>query len=223
MDTTQTILFIAELIGTVAFAISGVLVAAEKRVDIFGALVLGTITAVGGGAIRDLLLGITPPTLFQKPVYTIVAVATAAIVFFIEYGMGDKIERFSVGYMKVINGFDAVGLAVFVVVGVNTAIASGQGDNGFLSIFVGAITGIGGGMMRDILAGQIPVVLRKRVYAVAAILGATVYYFMTRGGCPDWLSIGTGAACVMLLRFLATHYCWNLPRIPRAPREDTRE
>ena len=80
MDTTQTILFIAELIGTVAFAISGVLVAAEKRVDIFGALVLGTITAVGGGAIRDLLLGL-PPTLFQKPVYTIVAVATAAIVF----------------------------------------------------------------------------------------------------------------------------------------------
>ena len=147
MDTTQTILFIAELIGTVAFAISGVLVAAEKRVDIFGALVLGTITAVGGGAIRDLLLGITPPTLFQKPVYTIVAVATAAIVFFIEYGMGDKIERFSVGYMKVINGFDAVGLAVFVVVGVNTAIASGQGDNGFLSIFVGTITGIGGGMI----------------------------------------------------------------------------
>ena len=71
MDTTQTILFIAELIGTVAFAISGVLVAAEKRVDIFGALVLGTITAVGGGAIRDLLLGITPPTLFQKPVYTL--------------------------------------------------------------------------------------------------------------------------------------------------------
>ena len=125
--------------------------------------------------------------------------------------------------MKVINGFDAVGLAVFVVVGVNTAIASGQGDNGFLSIFVRAITGIGGGMMRDILAGQIPVVLRKRVYAVAAILGATVYYFMTRGGCPDWLSIGTGAACVMLLRFFGHSLLLESAPDSRAPREDTRE
>ena len=215
MGTAELILLIAELTGTAAFAVSGVLVAAEKRVDIFGALALGTVTAVGGGVVRDLLLGVTPPILFRKPIYAIVAILASLIVFVIEYSMDKRIKQFSTGYMKVMNAFDSIGLAAFVVVGVNAANAAGFGENAFLSITVGMVTGIGGGMLRDILAGQMPVVLYKRVYAVAALLGAAIYYYLEQAGCATAVSMSAGISAVVFLRLLAAHFRWNLPRLPR--------
>lgn len=204
--------FVIEIIGTIAFAISGAIVAIKKNMDIFGVLVLGVTTAVGGGMIRDILLGVLPPTMFRKSVYVIVAVITTLIVFLVMYFLQGKINRYSKRVDRFINVFDAVGLGVFVVAGVNTAGNNGFGELAFLSIFVGVVTGIGGGILRDILAGRIPVVLHKQVYAVAAIVGASVYYYTC-----DW--IGTNAAMIVgllmtiTLRMLATYFEWNLPKI----------
>lgn len=213
MDFSQ-IVFILEMIGTVAFAVSGVVVARDRKMDIFGAVVLGCATAVGGGAIRDLILGITPPMMFRKPIYVLVATAASLVTFFLEAGssgLHQLIERHPEQNEQLLNIADSVGLAAFVVVGCRTAIDSGFADNHFLCAFVGVLTGIGGGILRDVLAGQMPLIMRKRVYGLAAIIGSIVYCGLLS------LSVGVipaSVSCILvtcLIRFLAIHYRWNLP------------
>lgn len=204
--------FVIEIIGTIAFAISGAIVAIKKNMDIFGVLVLGVTTAVGGGMIRDILLGVLPPTMFRKSIYVIVAMATTLLVFLIMYFLQGKVNRYSKKVDRLLNVFDSVGLGVFVVAGVNTAGSNGFGEMAFLSIFVGVVTGIGGGILRDILAGRIPVVLHKQVYAVAAIAGATIYYY-TNGWIGNNLAMLVGLLLTITLRMLATYFEWNLPKI----------
>ena len=212
--TAENILFAIEIIGTVAFAITGVITAIEKKFDIFGALVLGTVTAVGGGIVRDLILGYTPPMAFRKSVYAITAVITSLAVFVIAYFFGKKIKKHFNVYSQVINIFDSIGLSVFVVGGVNSAIACGFGENMFLSVFVAALTGVGGGVMRDIMAGRVPKILRKRVYALAAIIGAIIYYLLYYYEiCSPVVSVVIGAGSVLIIRILATIFRWNLPTV----------
>ncbi len=208
------ILFTIEIIGTIAFAITGVITALEKKFDIFGALVLGTVTAVGGGILRDLILGYTPPMAFRKSVYAITAFITSLAVFTIAYFFGRKIQRHFDVYSQVINVFDSIGLAVFVVGGVNSAIACGFEENMFLSIFVATLTGVGGGVLRDMMAGRVPKILRKRVYALAAIIGAIIYYILIHYHlCSSALAIIIGAGSVLIIRILATIFHWNLPTV----------
>lgn len=203
-----------EIIGTVAFAITGVITALEKKFDIFGAIVLGTVTAVGGGIVRDLILGYLPPMAFRKSIYAITAVVTSLIVFIIAYFLGDKIKKHFDVYSQVINVFDSIGLSVFVVGGVNSAIACGFEENMFLSIFVAVLTGVGGGIMRDIMAGRVPKILRKRVYALAAIIGSLIYYILIYYSiCSSTLAIILGAGSVLIIRILATIFHWNLPTV----------
>ena len=212
--TVETILFAIEIIGTIAFAITGVITALEKKFDIFGAIVLGTVTAVGGGIVRDLILGYTPPMAFRKSVYAITAVITSLAVFVIAYFFGKKIKKHYNVYSQVINIFDSIGLSVFVVGGVNSAISCGFGENMFLSIFVATLTGVGGGVMRDIMAGRVPKILRKRVYALAAIIGAIIYYVLFYYQiCSATLAIILGAGSVLIIRILATIFHWNLPTV----------
>ncbi len=210
----EKVLFAIEIVGTVAFAISGVITALEKKFDIFGALVLGTVTAVGGGIVRDLILGYLPPMAFRKSVYAITAIITSIIVFWLAYFLGSRFKRHFDFYTQVINIFDSIGLSVFVIGGVNSAIECGFGENMFLSVFVATLTGVGGGVMRDIMAGRIPKILQKRVYALAAIVGAVIYYIMI------WYNIGSstlaivsGAGSVLIIRILATIFHWNLPTV----------
>ena len=208
------ILFIIEIIGTIAFAITGVITAVEKKLDILGAIVLGTVTAVGGGILRDIMLGYLPPMAFRNPVYALTAIATSVAVFVIAYLVGKKIVKHFEVYSQVINFFDSLGLAVFVVTGVNTAAACGFGENAFLSIFVAVLTGVGGGVMRDILAGRVPKILRRRVYALAAILGAIIYYYLLEFNVfSQTVSMLIGAGSVLIIRILATIFHWNLPTI----------
>ncbi len=208
----EKILFAIEIIGTIAFAITGVITALEKKFDIFGALVLGTVTAVGGGIVRDLILGYTPPMAFRKSVYAITAIITSLVVFVISYFFGKKIVRHYDVYSQVINVFDSIGLAVFVVGGVNSAIACGFEENMFLTVFVGTITGIGGGLLRDMMASKVPGILRKRIYALAAIIGAIIYYLLIHYQiCPATPAIIIGAGSVLIIRILATIFHWNLP------------
>lgn len=202
------------MIGTVVFAVTGVITAIEKKLDIFGAVVLGMATAVGGGIIRDLILGYLPPTAFRKPVFAITAIVTSILVFTIAWYLGKRIKKHFGIYAQVINIFDSIGLAVFTIGGINAAAACGFGENSFLSIFVGILTGVGGGMLRDIMAGKIPGILRERVYAIAALLGALVYQGLVDNnilsGVPAML---LGAGIILLVRALATIFKWNLPKI----------
>ena len=201
-----------EMIGTVAFACSGAMVAARKKMDVFGVIVLGVTTAVGGGMIRDLILGVNPPTMFVDSRYVCVAVLTAILVFILFYHVKDTVERYSKKIDIWLNIFDAIGVGVFVVAGVNTAANSGYEHMAFRSIFVGVLSGIGGGVLRDIFAGRVPVVLHKRVYAVAALLGSMSYYF-ARDYMPNNIAMGIGIASTLILRMLATYFQWNLPKI----------
>lgn len=211
--SVNVILFVFEMLGVVAFALSGVMVAVKKELDCIGVIVVGTVTAVGGGAVRDIILGILPPTMFTQPVYALSAIAVSIISFIIAYAneswFETRIERMN-GF---INLLDAIGLGIFVTIGVDAALAKGFADNPFLVIFIGTLTGVGGGLMRDQLVGAIPMVLQKRVYAVAAAIGATIYYCMHLLNFLDLVSVACGAGAVVAIRVLAAKYRWNLPRI----------
>ena len=215
MDYQQLITFIMEMIGTVAFAASGAMVAVDRAMDIFGVIVLGVTTSVGGGAIRDVILGIVPPAMFQHPVYTLVATLTSCVVFLILYLKKDLLQGHNrETYDKVMLIMDSVGLGIFTVVGVNTGIAHGYMDYMFLLVFLGTITGVGGGLLRDIMAGVSPYILVKHIYACASIVGAVVCVLLYRHYGAVISMVGASAV-VCLIRYLAAHYRWNLPKLKR--------
>lgn len=211
MKIDLSLFFFVEAIGTIAFASSGAMVAIKKRLDLLGVIVLGVTTAVGGGMLRDIIIGNVPPALFKDPVYVLLAFITVMLLFIIvrmnqEILAGRSIET----YEKVMNIFDAIGLGAFTVVGIDTAVLSGYGDYDFLIIFLGVITGVGGGILRDIMAGQTPYVLRKHIYACASIAGAILYAKLIN--CMNGnIAMVIGACSVILIRLLATRFCWNLP------------
>ncbi len=212
--TTQ---FLIEIIGTVAFASSGAMVAIRKRLDLFGVLVLGATTAVGGGIIRDIILNITPPGSFQNPVYFVLAAVTVGVLFLICYLHPYFLDmEFLENYEKLMNVLDAIGLGAFTVLGAQKAIEAGYADYRFMAIFLGVVTGVGGGLLRDMMAGITPYILKKHIYACASIVGA-MFYIYTRPFMPEALAMFLGAVLVVTIRMLATKYRWNLPvaRIPR--------
>ncbi len=212
MEIHVSILFALEVVGTIAFASSGAMVAIDKNLDLLGVIVLGVTTAVGGGMIRDIIIGNIPPNLFLNPIYVLMALITVIILFFLirfhSYLLSGKHR---ILYDKVMNLFDAIGLGAFTVVGVDTAIQAGFGDYRFLSAFLGVITGVGGGILRDIMANQTPYILCKHVYASASIIGALLYIAL-----PDYFppraSMIICSAVVVTIRLLAAKYRWNLPK-----------
>lgn len=210
MDWITNAVTITEILGTIAFSISGAMVAIRKRMDILGVIVLGVVTATGGGMIRDVLLGNTPPMAFRDSSYVAWATITAVIVFIlVDRQWYEKSPQWLDAFLNVV---DAIGLGIFAVMGVRAAIYNGYGDNGFLSIFVGVLTGVGGGLLRDMMAGEVPKIFRKRIYAVAALLGAMVYYYTAEKLFSEAAAIVVGSLLVVCVRLLATHFQWNLPR-----------
>ena len=213
MDYQSIITFFMEMAGTVAFAASGAMVGVERNMDIFGVSVLGVVTAVGGGMIRDIVLGIIPPNVFTNPVYALVATITSCVVFLVFYWKRQLLEgHMRLTYDRVMLVMDSIGLGIFTVVGVNTGIRSGYMDNVFLLVFLGTITGVGGGLMRDMMAGVSPYIFVKHIYACASIVGAVVCVYMNRFvGNVEAMMV----ACfvIILIRYLAAHYRWNLPRL----------
>ena len=210
MSVSQQIIFFTEIIGTIAFAFSGATVAIRRRMDIFGVLVLGGCTAVGGGLIRDLILGNIPPSMFRKPVYVAVSAITSLAVFILIRRNNHLLEEEgSQRFLRFIELMDAIGLGAFTVVGVNTAVELGYENNSFLMVFVAVLTGAGGGILRDVLGGITPIVLRKRVYALASIAGALVHLMLMKP--LGSLAMFAGAGVVVLIRFLTARYRWDLP------------
>lgn len=165
----DSFIYISDMIGVIACAISGVLVASRLRMDPFGMLVLAGVTGIGGGTLRDMMMGATPVFWVLDPDYIYVILVTAFVVALWLYNQG-TMRRFSTYLLPVV---DAFGLAIFTVIGTNKALMFGFSPS--IAIVMGGITGVGGGMIRDVLAGQVPFVLRKEVYATASILGAVLY------------------------------------------------
>ena len=209
----STVIFILEIIGTIAFASSGAMVGIRKNMDVFGVMVLGVTTAVGGGCIRDLILGIHPPKMFNNFAYVGTAIATSCVLFVILYFKKHLLEScFIETYEKTMNTFDAIGLGLFTITGIRTAIMVVETPNIFLMIFVGVITGIGGGIMRDVMTGSMPYVFVKHVYACASLIGA-ISYVCLYNILDDIVAMIISVVIVIAIRLLATHYRWNLPKI----------
>ena len=212
MDIQEWIIFAIALIGTVAFSASGAMVGIECSMDIFGVIVLGVSTAVGGGMVRDVILGKVPSALLH-PVYVIYAVLAAVLVFCIIYFRRKYLQDgFGEVYDKLMLAMDSVGLGIFSAMGVTKGISCGYIDNTFLLVFLGTMTGVGGGLLRDTMAGVAPYIFVKHIYACASIAGAWICVIIYRsyGELPAMV---VSSLIVMLIRFLAAHYRWNLPRI----------
>lgn len=213
MGLQESIIFTLEIIGTIAFAASGAMVGVRKSMDIFGVCVLGVLTAVGGGMTRDIILGVIPPAVFQHPVYVAVAAVTSCLFFAGMYFGKISVQEKSHGiYEKIMLAMDTAGLGIFTVVGVSTGIRQGYGDNLFLLVFLGTITGVGGGLMRDIMAGVPPYIFVRHIYACASIAGAVACAFLSQK--TDLVTaMAAGMAVVIVMRVLAAYYRWNLPRL----------
>ncbi|MDO5521525.1 MAG: trimeric intracellular cation channel family protein [bacterium] len=216
MSQTEQLVYIIEIIGTIAFASSGALLAMEKHMDIFGVSILAITTSVGGGIIRDVVLGNTPPNVFRNSSYVLVAIIVATILFICRYvrERHNKVisERLLICYDKAMLWMDAIGLGIFTVVGINTAVNHGYKEHYFLLIFVGMVTGIGGGMLRDVMALRMPFVFVKHIYACASLIGAVVYIWLMNY-VPVAAGMAIAATVVTVIRVAAAHYKWNLPRV----------
>lgn len=208
--------YILEIIGTVAFASSGAMIAIRKGMDVFGIIVLSIITAVGGGIFRDLVLGINPPIAFLKTIYSTVSIISAAAVIII-YKLIDKRKflnmNFLLTYVKIISVLDAIGLGIFTMSGVNLAWKMAYGSNRYLLIFVGMVTGCGGGVVRDLCAGAIPIIFTKNtIYAMASLLGAVAFIF-SRQYIRHHYAYLLGVIVVIVVRLLSMKYRWSLPDV----------
>ena len=201
----------AEVIGTIAFALSGALKAIQKKLDIFGVCVLAVFTALGGGVVRDLLLGLTPPRMFYSEAYLLTALAVALIAFLVVRWFHLATD-FGLWWDRVFNVCDALGLGIFAVIGTQAAMQAGFGSKIILCLSTGMITGVGGGVLRDMMCVEIPSILRKHIYAVAALAGSLLYYVLVFFSLPVPFSTLVAVAVTVTLRILARHYQWNLPK-----------
>lgn len=208
-----SLLFLLDLVGTIAFAISGALVAIRKGMDIFGVNVLAVTTACGGGLMRDLIIGSIPPQMFRNPFFVMIAFGVANVVFLLMALHRHMPRKVAPIYDQLLFWFDSLGLAAFTVDGVMAGIAVGYGDNEFLICFLGLMTAVGGGALRDVLASQMPDIFRKHIYAVAAIAGAIVMVLLLRVWGSQKIAMIGGFLLVLVLRKLAAHFRWNLPKV----------
>lgn len=198
----STFLLIIEIIGTFAFAISGIRLAAYKNFDLFGAYTVGLVTAIGGGTLRDVLLDI-PVFWMQTWVYLgVTGVALAIVVVF---------RRLLVSMNKTLFIFDTVGLALFVVIGIQKSLAADYPM--WVAMVMGVITGSFGGVVRDILINVEPLFFRKDVYATACLAGGAMYWASDAMGLSDVTSQSICAVVIIVLRMLALHYNWALPQL----------
>lgn len=198
----QNFIYIFDMVGTIACAISGVLVATRLKMDPFGVIVLAGVTAIGGGSVRDMMMGATPVfwIIDNNYIYVILATVLISILWL------HRIHRFSIRLLPII---DAFGLATFTIVGAQKALSFGF--SGPVAIVMGCVTGVVGGMIRDLLSGQIPFVLQKEIYATASILGAILYVVCNYFGLEPMIAMAVAMSGTLLLRLSAIHWQLSLP------------
>lgn len=190
-----------DLIGTIAFAVAGALVGVQKKLDIFGVMILALATAVGGGILRDVVIGNTPPLAFRDSSYVLISVLAGGAAMLLH----QQIKRFN----HVIQICDAIGLGAFAAGGANLAVEFGY-YNIMTVTFLAVVTAVGGGVLRDIFVQQIPAVFCREIYATAALLGALSFYFLY----PHVYPAEAMYLCFLVttgLRLIALRYNWDLP------------
>jgi uncharacterized membrane protein YeiH len=195
-----------DLVGTFVFALSGALVGVRHRLDLFGVLVLSFVAANGGGVMRDTMIGATPPAALQDWRYVAISIAAGLLTFW----RAGAIER----WRNPVQSIDALGLGVFAVAGALKAQAFGLGPVG--AMLLGMLTGIGGGMIRDVLVAQVPTVLKAELYAIAALVGAGVVVLGTALSLPVAWVVAAGVVTCTGLRLFAIRRGWRLP-VARPP------
>jgi len=205
-ESTSTLLLVLDLLGIFVFAISGALVAVRKQLDVFGVLVLAGTTGLGGGFLRDVLIDATPPAALADWRYLLVPVAAGLLTF----GFHPALGR----HERVVIVFDAAGLGLFCVTGALKALDYGLGP--IPAALMGMVTGVGGGIARDLLAGRVPVVFSSELYATPALLGAAWSVVATGLGQSVWVVAIPGVVICLGLRLVALWRGWEAP-LPRGP------
>ncbi len=203
IDMDTNFLYFFDIAGTFAFAISGALVGVKKDMDIYGMFVLAFVTAVGGGTIRDTMIGRVPPFIFNDGLYVVMVILATLVVFF----MTKHVER----NMMLLNVSDAIGLGVFTCIGVT--IAESQGIVWYGMILLGVMTATFGGMIRDVLAKEVPFVLRKDIYASASILGGFMFLGLDKLGLNIDINILITSISITTLRLYCMYYNVQLPKM----------
>jgi len=197
-------IYVLDLFGTMAFAVTGAFKAIENKADIVGIIILATITGVAGGTIRDIVLGKFPPNSILDPTYVIITVATGVILFFLY----SKLKKHWNVFLK----FDAIGLGVFTVIGATFAYNI-FGLNFLAMVLAGMLTAVGGGILRDVFVNQVPIVFIKELYASASFVGVVIFYFILAIGADLYIASIAGIAITTGLRLVAMKYNWNLPKV----------
>jgi uncharacterized membrane protein YeiH len=202
MNNEMDIIYALDLLGTVAFAASGALAGVRRGMDLLGVVVLGIVTATGGGVMRDVLLNDTPPFCFKNEIYLYLAVAASIAVFL----MPRRFERLNRAMLLL----DALGLGTFLVIGTSKALAFNLGPMG--AVIMGVMTATCGGLVRDLLSNQIPLILQREIYASACVVGGALLYLLHHTDSPTWLSLTLSALTVIVIRCAAIVKGWQLPR-----------
>ena len=198
------LLLAVDLIGTFVFGLSGGMLAVRKRLDVFGVAALALAAALGGGLVRDVLIGAIPPIALRDWRYGVAALVAGAVTFTLH----TQLERLG----PAVRFFDAIGLAFFTVAGTSKALDAGLPE--FAAVALGVVTAIGGGVLRDVLAGEVPLVLRREIYAVAALVGAVLVAVAYGLGAYGPLAAAAAVAVTFIIRFLAMRRDWNAPTAP---------
>jgi uncharacterized membrane protein YeiH len=201
--SADNLLFAADIAGTFVFAVEGAMAAVDGNLDLIGIMALAFCTALGGGIVRDVLLGALPPASLRDWRYPSIVLTTAVLVFFLNRSVR-AIPAFDIQML------DAAGLALFAIAGTQKAMLYKM--NPLVAVLLGTITGVGGGTIRDVLLNQVPTVLRFEVYASAALLGAACMIVLTRLRVPARWAAGIGALACFVLRVVSLWRHWNLPR-----------
>ena len=193
---------ILDYLGTIAFAITGASKAISHKADIFGIIVLATVVGVAGGIMRDVIFG-RFPTAFSDPIYISLTVAAGIVMFFLYSKLKNQMNTWLV--------FDAIGLGVFSIIGASIAYQI-VGLSFLPMLFAGVLTAIGGGILRDVFVREIPIVFVKEVYAVASVVGITIFYLVLSSGIDVQVASIIGIVSATGIRLLAMKYNWNLPK-----------
>lgn len=197
--------FICDLLGTIAFAISGVLVAMDKKLDLFGVFIIAFVTAVGGGSLRDMLIGDTPVSWMREPAYTFTIIGSVVFAVLLQQRL--KYLRRSLFL------FDTIGIGLYTMVGIEKGLDAGLMP--FICIALGVMTASFGGILRDILCNEIPVIFRKEIYATACIIGGALYFLLLKTALEEKYAYALGIITVIGIRLLAVRFHIALPDIYR--------
>ncbi|MEL7185000.1 MAG: trimeric intracellular cation channel family protein [Pseudomonadota bacterium] len=195
-------IYLLEMLGTAAFAVTGALAASRKQMDIFGFIVLALMPAIGGGTIRDVIIDRTPVFWIADNRYVVVAIVAALVIFFTSWKPGNR--------RRLLVWMDAMGLALFATLGTQISLAHDTGP--LVAVLLGVATAVTGGMIRDIICNEIPLILSQEIYATAAFAASLAYVAADSLGASEWLSLAIAVTIGFVVRALAIIYNWSLPK-----------